>query len=98
MLIKKEKVNKSKKWQSVINLYNKSFNPSLFWVYNNPSLKKQYYEEQIKNEMLSCGGWGYTILTYNTSVFTCAYLMKVNEITYLIYHTPSSKYMLELED
>lgn len=57
--------------------------------YNNPSCAKMSAEEAIIDEMCSKDGYGYSVITYNTSIFTCGYLFNRDCEMWFAVHTPS---------
>lgn len=60
-------------------------------VYRKPSQAKQNAEEHIKSRMISKNGVGYCILTYNSNVFTAAYMWIDDDGTqWLRYYTPTT--------
>ena len=60
-------------------------------VYRKPSQAKQAAEHYILEEMRQKGGAGYCILTYNSNVFTAAYMWTDKDGTqWLRYHTPTT--------
>lgn len=44
--------------------------------YSRPSAAKEVAEISIWNKMKERNGYGYTVVSYNTSTFTCAYLFE----------------------
>lgn len=77
--------------------YNNANNYGELWqVYNNYSHAKAQAQDQIKNEMLTAGGYGLRICTYNQNVFTIAYKLDTENGTQLVYHTPSKKYIFTI--
>ena len=56
--------------------------------YKNPSGAKIRAEREIVNEIYSKGGYAYSVISYNTSIFTCGYLFKRNGELWFVVHTP----------
>lgn len=65
--------------------------------YAKPSAAKDAAENRILVEMVDCNGYGYTVVSYNTMVFTCAYLFPHPEDGNLIlcYETPTNTYYID---
>lgn len=67
--------------------------------YKNPSQRKKYAENRIAMEVYENGGYGYTVISYNTHMFTCGYLYQHDGATYFVIHTPTGRgVMLVKED
>lgn len=62
---------------------------SIFDCYKNPSLAKVIADKSIVNEIYSKGGYGYSVISYNTNMFTCGYLFKRDGELWFAVHTPS---------
>ena len=57
--------------------------------YKNPSCAKMRAERAIANEIYSKDGYGYSVISYNTSIFTCGYVFwRDNEMIFCV-HTPN---------
>lgn len=65
--------------------------------YIKPSAAKDAAENTIWLQMKERSGYGYTVVSYNTMVFTCAYLFQHPEDGNLIlcYKTPSHTYYID---
>ena len=63
--------------------------------YKNPSYAKMSAERYIVNEMHSKDGYGYSVISYNTSIFTCGYLFRKDDELWFAVHT--SKYYGEMK-
>lgn len=46
-------------------------------------------EKAIINEIYSKGGYGYSVISYNTNMFTCGYLFNRDGELWFAVHTPS---------
>ncbi len=76
----------------IVRRYHRTPNDGLYDVYTKPSHNKINAYERIYHEMMQAGGYGLKILSYNTFMFTCAYMVQGKDgALYLIYHTPSKK-------
>lgn len=65
--------------------------------YGRPSAAKEAAENRIWREMKKRNGCGYTIVSYNTMIFTCAYLFPHPEDGNIIlcYETPYHTYYID---
>ena len=65
--------------------------------YSRPSAEKEAAENRIWNKMKERNGYGYAVVSYNTMVFTCAYLFPHPEDGNLIlcYETPYNTYYID---
>ena len=63
--------------------------------YKNPSGAKISAERAIIDEMRSKDGYGYSIISYNTTMFTCGYLFRKDNEVWFAVHTP--KYYGEMK-
>lgn len=57
--------------------------------YNNPSWRKISVERAIIGEMYSKAGYDYSVISYNTNMFTCGYLFNRDGELWFAVHTPS---------
>lgn len=57
--------------------------------YKSPSWAKLRAEKEIVDEICNKGGYAYSVISYNTSIFTCGYLFKRNGELWFAVHTPS---------
>ena len=57
--------------------------------YNNPSWAKIRAEREIVEEYINRDGYGYSVISYNTSIFTRGYLFKRNGELWFAVHTPN---------
>lgn len=57
--------------------------------YKTPSSRKINAEARIATEFYTRGGYGYTVISYNSQMFTCGYLYQRNGETYFVIHTPT---------
>ena len=92
-------VVKGKKAQELIDNYDYSLRTFGYRKLGDCYSFCSYYKcnafDQIYNECLKNNGHGLTIPTFNTNIFTCAYLTEIGGKTWLIYHTPSYRYATE---
>lgn len=88
----------TKKAQAFIDSYNRtivSYGYRYLWnCYNTFSRAKQHAEDWLLNKMVSDGGFGYTVMSYNTFGFTCGYLYPEKDTGALILRvdTPRNTY------
>ena len=61
----------------------------IFDCYKNPSCAKMRAERAIADEIYSKDGYGYSVISYNTSIFTCGYLFRKDGELWFAVHTPS---------
>lgn len=78
--------------RDLVRRYNRQPNDGIYDVYTKPSHNKINAYERIYHEMMECGGYGLKIMSFNTFMFTCAYVTQANDGSlYLIYHTPTRR-------
>ena len=77
--------------QAICNNYESSKIYSVEQAYKNCSYYKTRAEQDIIDEMTKNGGWGYKILGWNCSKFSCAYLMQDDGVVKIVYHTASNR-------
>ena len=56
--------------------------------YKNPSCAKMRAERAIINEIYSRDGYGYSVISYNTNMFTCGYMFRKDDELWFAVHTP----------
>ena len=66
--------------------------------YNNPSIAKVIAEKEIANEIYSKDGYGYSVISYNTSIFTCGYLFDRDGELWFAVHTPTNYGEMKVEE
>ena len=66
--------------------------------YNRPSCAKMSAERAIIDEMCSKDGYGYSVISYNTTMFTCGYLFNRNDELWFAVHTPSYYGEMKVEE
>ena len=66
--------------------------------YKNPSGAKMSAERAIVNEIYSKGGYGYSVISYNTTMFTCGYLFKRDDELWFAVHTPEYYGEMKVEE
>lgn len=66
--------------------------------YKNPSCAKMRVEREIADEMYSRDGYGYSVISYNTSIFTCGYLFNRDGELRFAVHTPSYYGEMKVEE
>lgn len=59
--------------------------------YIKPSPYKCAAENRIEKEIFKHAGYGYTVISYNTSIFTCGYLFDRGGETWFCVHTPTDR-------
>ena len=60
----------------------------IFDCYQNPSWAKIKAERDIVKECYNKDGYGYSVISYNTSIFTCGYLFNRDGELWFAVHTP----------
>lgn len=88
-----------KKDLAVFETYNRYRGRSLYDCYNRPSTAKASSWSDIYREMVRLQGWGLTVLSYNTLMYTCAYTYYNAELDseILVLHTPSTRREIVLD-
>ena len=66
--------------------------------YKNPSCAKMRAERAIANEIYSKDGYGYSVISYNTNMFTCGYLFRKDGELWFAVHTPSYYGEMKVEE
>ena len=66
--------------------------------YKNPSCAKMRAERAIINEIYSRDGYGYSVISYNTTMFTCGYLFNRDGELWCAVHTPSYYGEMKVEE
>lgn len=66
--------------------------------YKTPSVYKISAESDIVTEVFARGGYGYTVISYNTTMFTCGYLFTLHGEMYFAVHTPSDYGVLKVSE
>lgn len=61
----------------------------IYDCYNNPSGAKVSAEREIVKECDNKDGYGYSVISYNTNIFTCGYLFNRDNELWFAVHTPS---------
>ena len=57
--------------------------------YKNPSCAKIKAEREIVKECYNKDGYAYSVISYNTSIFTCGYMFRKGNDLWFAVHTPS---------
>lgn len=92
-----QKLNlKTKKAQGFIWAYHHARYDSISQAYREPSCYKWQAEKAILREMLEVGGYGYRVTGANCMTFSCAYRYDDEMHEYLVYHTASHAYQIQL--
>ena len=66
--------------------------------YKNPSWAKIKAERDIVKECYNKGGYAYSVISYNTSIFTCGYLFNRDGEVWFAVHTPSYYGEMKVEE
>lgn len=66
--------------------------------YANPSGAKVSAELAIIRECYNKGGYAYSVISYNTSIFTCGYLFRRDDELWFAVHTPSYYGEMKVEE
>ena len=88
-----------KKDLSTLETYNRYYGRTLDECYTTCSSAKAVSFRHIREEMESLDGWGLTVLSYNTFMYTCAYKYYNEELDreILVLHTPSKRTEISLD-
>lgn len=62
-----------------------------------PSVYKEAAEQDILLEMVNSGGHDYRIISHSGFVFTCGYLVELEEGQALIYHTKTRREVILID-
>ena len=95
------KTTNYKKYAALYDSYQRAINMHGYRMdddcYSRPSAAKETAENRIWNKMCERNGYGYAVVSYNTMVFTCAYLFPHPEDGNLIlcYETPCNTYYID---
>ena len=65
-------------------------------AYSRPSGRKERIEDDILDTMYQFKGHNYRIIGYNSSFFSCGYILEGNDKKYLIVETYASRYAIEI--
>ena len=71
---------------------------NIFDCYNKPSWAKIRAEREIVEECINKGGYAYSVISYNTSIFTCGYLFRKDGELWFVVHTPSDYGKMKVEE
>ncbi len=83
--------------QRMISAYKRTrLGNSIYTAYGRPSYRKVNAFNHIESEMNFVGGYGMRITGAGSSIFTCAYILPVDNKEYLIYHTPTYRFAILL--
>lgn len=86
----------TKQAEQMIRNYNYSNSCWLCQAYGRYSDAKERAENKILDEMQKIGGYSYRITGAGSCYFSCAYRLDHEGKKYLVYHTPSYRYLIEL--
>ena len=67
-------------------------------VYARPSVNKLRAERNILEHMLFNDGYGYRVMSYNTSFFTVGYIIQNDEGKLFVYETAQHRYYLPIDN
>ena len=67
-------------------------------VYNRPSDAKLRAESNIFEYILDQNGYGYRVMSYNTSFFTVGYIIRNDEGKLFVYETAQHRYYLPIDN
>ena len=71
---------------------------SIYDCYKNPSWAKASVERDIAKEIYNRDGHGYSVISYNTTMFTCGYLFNRDGELWFAVHTPSYYGEMKVEE
>lgn len=66
--------------------------------YKNPSCAKMGAERDIGKECASRDGYGYSVISYNTCIFTCGYVFHRDGEPWFAVHTPRDYGEMKIEE
>ena len=67
-------------------------------VYVRPSVNKCIAERNILRYMLNNDGYGYRVMSYNTSFFTVGYIIRNEKGKFFVYETAYNQYVLPIDN
>ena len=67
-------------------------------VYARPSCNTLRAENDIFEYILDQNGYGYRVISYNTSFFTVGYIIQNDEGKLFVYETPKRRYYLPIDN
>ena len=67
-------------------------------VYARPSIAKRRAEQEIINYLVDQDGFGYRVMSYNTSFFTVGYIICNDEGKLFVYETAQHRYYLPIDN
>lgn len=79
---------------NIVTSYDRYFERTMYDCYTQPSATKIRAYSDIEHEMYRQDGCGLTVISYNTHMFTCAYLESVENEMYLVYHTATKRELI----
>jgi len=92
------KTSRSKEAYRVWKAYQNSSIDAVWKAYRTrPSEAKEAAEMQILLEMVDAEGHDYRIISHSGFVFTCGYLVELEEGTALIYHTKTRREVILID-
>ena len=65
-------------------------------VYARPSIAERRAEQNIINYLVDQDGYGYRVMSYNTSFFTVGYIIRNDEGKLFVYETAQHRYYLPI--
>ena len=71
---------------------------SIYDCYKNPSINKFKVEKTILYDCIQRDGYGYSVISYNTSIFTCGYLFNRDGELWFAVHTPINYGEMKIEE
>ena len=90
------KINSNtQKAEGMIWSYQRATEGDIYEAYTSPSYSKVKAFNDIRREMVECGGYGLRVTGHNSSFFSCAYLKDEDNKTVLVYHTYANKYEMD---
>ena len=66
-------------------------------VYKRPSTAKRIAEVNIINYLVNHVGYGYRVMSHNTSFFTVGYIIRNGNGKFFVYETAQHRYFLPIE-
>jgi len=86
------KLSTNKEARGIYRRYLDSNERSVFECYRTrPSIYKEQAENSIIAEMNDLDGYGYKVISHSGFVFTCGYLVRIEDKEVLVYHTKTRR-------
>ena len=67
-------------------------------VYAKPSISKRRAELDIINYLAAQNGYGYRVMSHNSSFFTVGYIIRNEKGKFFVYETAYNQYIMPIDD